>query len=293
MQKVSVVIPVYNGWDHVKQNVNALLTYDRTYLEEIIVVDDCSTTSNPYRFDDTVVKIIRNPENFQFTKSVNRGLKCAVSDIIICLDADSYPVGPFLEQVIAKFTSDPSVGCIGFKTIDENGKETGSHMYEPSAMEFIIGQHLQQKFDKSRKNRKQNILVFACSMSFRKQCLEEINYFDEDTFPNFDCDLDISMRVHRSKWKLVHTNDIEICHTGGSSYKINYKRVILSHKSRWRLLQKHRLIQSPGVVKFFLKCRIRAEILVLKFLAGRKNLGTDYSEKEYGRKILLKEVDSF
>ncbi|MEP6749981.1 MAG: glycosyltransferase [Bacteroidota bacterium] len=291
-EKVSVVIPVYGQWHLLKRNIDALLQFDGNRIEEIIVVNDCSPDQNPYQFND-VVTIIKNEKNLGYTGTVNNGLKRATSRIIVLLDSDAYPLGPFVEKLIGMYAADGKIGCIGFGTVDDNGKDTGNYQLEPSVSELIIGQQLAAKLGFLRFWRSKNKLPYSCAVSFTQECIKGVNYLDGDIFPVLDADNDISMRIHRSKWKLIFTKEIMICHSGGNSYKINYKRVLLFHESRWKLLTKYKLITFPGLTKTLLKTRIGLECFVFKMLILVKRDNDRNTEKMKGREMLLKEVNGY
>jgi GT2 family glycosyltransferase len=290
MEKVSIVIPVYGQWHLAKRNIDALLKYDRKYIAEIIVVDDCSPEKNPYEFDQEVT-VITNKQNKGYAGTVNNGLKRTKSDIIVLLDSDAYPVGPFLRNVLAMYAADSTLGCIGFRTVDDDGLETGSHTYEPSLLGLLAGQQMESRLGLYGKK---NILPYSCSVSFRRECLAEVGYLNEQVFPVLDADLDHSMRIHRSNWKLLFAPEITISHMGGHSYKVNSKRVLLFHESRWRLLREYNLIASPTLARFGIKSRVKLELLIfqfLRFFAKPENHG--YEEKIEGRKKLLQVVGSY
>jgi GT2 family glycosyltransferase len=292
MEKVSVVIPVYGQWHLLKRNIDALLQYDGGQIAEIVVVDDCSPDPNPYAFSNEVVRIIRNTKNLGYTGTVNNGLKEARSRIIVLLDSDAYPLGPFIDKLLSMYEADSTIGCIGFGTLDEQGRDTGNYQYEPSAGELIVGQQLAAKLGFLRFWKNKNKLPYSCAVSFTRQCMEDLNYLDGD-FPVLDADNDISMRIHRSKWKLVFTKAIMICHSGGNSYKINYKRVLLFHESRWKLLKKHHLLQFPRVTKFLLRTRIIMECLVFKILLLWDPGNSRHIEKMQGRKLLMNAIKRY
>jgi GT2 family glycosyltransferase len=291
MDKVSIVIPVYGQWNLAKRNIDALLKYDREFIREILVVDDLSPDSNPYTFDTNFVRVITNERNLGYAGTVNNGLRQANSDVVVLLDSDAYPISPFIKNLLEMYAHDNTIGCIGFGTIDENGIDTGNYQHEPSAAGFILGQHLQAQFGFLRFWRSKNLLPNSCAVSFRKACLEEVGYFDNKLFPVLDADVDISMNIYRSKWKLIFTKKIIICHKGGNSYKINYKRFLLHHDSRWKLLNKHGRIGFPSITKKLLKARVRAEIIVLQLLVKQGKIG--YTEKVKGRQMLLDAIDSY
>lgn len=89
MNKVSIVIPVYN---QLKMTIDCLKDVIKTYgVEiEIIVVDDGSkepiSKIIPKLFPD--IKLITNESNMGFAKTVNRGIRSASHDIICLLNND-------------------------------------------------------------------------------------------------------------------------------------------------------------------------------------------------------------
>ena len=292
MKKVSIVVPVYNQWDLVKRNIDALIKHDRDFIKEIIIVNDQSPELNPYYFDTDLVQIISNEKNLGYTGTVNNGLKRAISEIIVLLDSDAYPIGPFIQKLVHLYSVDNLIGCIGFSTVDDKGNSTGNYQFESSIIELVFGQVFEAKLSIFRSWCKKVKFPNSCAVSFRKQCLDELNYFDEVLFPVLDADVDICMRIYRSSWKLIFTQEIIISHKGGNSYKINYKRVLLHHESRWKLLKKYDKIKLLNLAKLSLKARVKAELLILKILSISKT-SLNLDDKIIGRKKLLKQIDLY
>ncbi|PSO83704.1 MAG: hypothetical protein BRC41_11810, partial [Cyanobacteria bacterium QH_9_48_43] len=90
--KISVVMPVYNGANYIREAVESIL--NQTFTDfEFIVIDDCSTDRSweiltKYANQDQRVKLFKNEENLGVTKSLNKGLKLAQGDYIARQDAD-------------------------------------------------------------------------------------------------------------------------------------------------------------------------------------------------------------
>lgn len=290
MKKISVVMPVYGQWSLAKRNIDSLIHFDSDLISEIIVVDDCSPEVNPFTFDETMVKVIRNPSNLGYTGTVNSGLKIASSEIILLLDSDAYLIMPVVGAIIKMYDQDFELGCVGYRTVDDKGSETGSFCYEPTALGLILGQKLEYKIELLSIFKNRNILPYSCSVSFRKACINEMLYFDEQHFPVLDADLDLSMRIHRSKWKLLFNKNIIVSHSGGNSYKINYKRVLLYYKSRWVLLRKHKLVKYPILTKCLIKMRLKLELYILTIYGLFKHKDKLLMEKKNGRKLIVNEV---
>ncbi len=292
MKGVSIVIPVYGQWNLlVKLNIEKNLHYDGAHIDEVIIVDDCSPERNPYEFPEKV-RIIRNAENRGYTRTLNAGLRAITSEIVIVLDSDAHPVNSYIQRLTGIY-EDNTVGCVGFKTVDEAGNDTGNFDFEPSLIGFVAGQHLHSKFKHLDVFSTKRILPFSCAVSFRKQCLEEMGYFDEKNFPVLDADNDLSMRIHRSSWKLIFSREIEIYHKGGNSIPRNHKRVLIYHRSRWRLLEKYGFIKSRWLAKVLLSARIGTEILALNVQSLLKRDKSAYADKLIGRKILLNEIKGY
>lgn len=280
--RVSVVIPNYNTWDLVERNVSALLQYDGERIAEIIVVDDCSPTPNPVVFPEKV-QVLRNAENLHYTRTVNRGLRAAKGDIVVLLDSDAYPLEPFIQPLVEAYIQQPQLGCVGFKTVDERGRDSGNYMTEPSVWSLVAGQQLHQYLAPYNIFRSKRLLPFSCAVSFRKTCLEAMGYLDE-SFRVLDADNDLSMRIHRSNWLLQYNPAYVICHTGGNSIPRDGKRVQWFYESRWHLMEKHGKIHFPHLAAACIMLRLWVETLLL---ALKKSEGTIQENKCKTRKYLV------
>lgn len=94
MDKISVVIPVYNVERYLKQCVASILNQTYTNLE-IIIVDDkspdkCPEIIDEYAKQDNRVKVIHNQENQGYAKSVNNGIRTATGEYIAIIESDDF-----------------------------------------------------------------------------------------------------------------------------------------------------------------------------------------------------------
>lgn len=93
MNKVSIIIPVYNISEYVDQAVESAC--EQTYQNiEIILVDDGSTDSSPKKCDTWAAKddriIVIHKENGGLSDARNKGLDIASGDYVYFLDGDDY-----------------------------------------------------------------------------------------------------------------------------------------------------------------------------------------------------------
>ncbi len=101
MPKFSVVIPLYNKEEFIKNSLNSVLS--QTFQDfEIIIINDCSTDSSLHivkQFTDNRITIIEHQKNKGLSASRNTGIKIAKSDYIAFLDADDIWKPGFLEKI--------------------------------------------------------------------------------------------------------------------------------------------------------------------------------------------------
>lgn len=92
--KVSIIIPVYNVEQYLKECMDSVLNQTLNDIE-IICVDDCSTDNSlnilkEYTLKDDRIKLIEQPENRGAYVARNSGLKIATGEYIGFVDPDDY-----------------------------------------------------------------------------------------------------------------------------------------------------------------------------------------------------------
>lgn len=92
MEKVSVIIPMYNSSKYIVECVNSVI--NQTYKNlEIILVDDKSndsTLKKVNRIKDKRIKIIKLKKNVGAAEARNKGIEASTGDYICFLDSDDY-----------------------------------------------------------------------------------------------------------------------------------------------------------------------------------------------------------
>ena len=92
MEKVSIVIPVYNASEYLKECIDSVI--NQTYKNlEIILVNDNSTDNSINiinSFRDKRIKVINFNENKGVSIARNRGVEVSTGNLICFLDSDDY-----------------------------------------------------------------------------------------------------------------------------------------------------------------------------------------------------------
>lgn len=94
MPKVSVIVPVYNSEQELRDCLDSLVEQTEKDIE-IIVIDDGSIDNSPeieaeYQKKYPNVKVYRNERNLGQSETRNRGIELAEGDYIAFLDSDDY-----------------------------------------------------------------------------------------------------------------------------------------------------------------------------------------------------------
>lgn len=103
MPKVSVIVPVYNSEQELRDCLDSLVEQTEKDIE-IIVIDDASTDNSPaieaeYQKKYPNVKVYRNERNLGQSETRNRGIELAEGDYIAFLDSDDYVNSGMYEEL--------------------------------------------------------------------------------------------------------------------------------------------------------------------------------------------------
>jgi glycosyltransferase involved in cell wall biosynthesis len=107
----SIIIPLYNKADYIGAAIQSVL--DQTHQNfEILVVDDGSTDNGVSRVKaifDKRIKLIQQA-NSGVSCARNKGIECAIGDIICFLDADDWYLPAYLATIVSISLRYPEIG---------------------------------------------------------------------------------------------------------------------------------------------------------------------------------------
>ncbi len=121
---VSVVMPVYNGENYLNEAIDSIL--NQTYSDfEFIILNDGSTDRTEeiiLSYKDPRIVYVKNPENLQIVRTLNRGIALAKGKYIARMDADDISLPVRFEKQLYFMENNPDVGVCGtwVKTFGEN-----------------------------------------------------------------------------------------------------------------------------------------------------------------------------
>ena len=118
MKRASVIIPLYNSAQYIRQVLDFLTAYHHAYETEIIVVDDGSTdgsVSTVRQYGDAI-RLVELGANRGRSFARNRGIEAAAGRVCIFLDADCVPQDEVFFQRHLAFHDD-QVGALNGQVV--------------------------------------------------------------------------------------------------------------------------------------------------------------------------------
>lgn len=120
MPKISIVMPVYNGEQYLREAIDSVIAQTFTDWEFIIVSeygsnDAATVILNEYAKKDTRIQVIYNTERLRIAESLNVGLRAATGEYIARMDGDDICGEKRLERQLAFMESHPDVDVCGIE----------------------------------------------------------------------------------------------------------------------------------------------------------------------------------
>lgn len=103
MQKIDIVIPVYNAVDYVERCVISLLKHIPEHIHNIILFDDASKPESKARLKKLTadnVLLFHSPVNEGFGKTVNKAVGKATTEFVLVLNSDVEAENDFLNPLM-------------------------------------------------------------------------------------------------------------------------------------------------------------------------------------------------
>ena len=236
-QKISVVIPNYNGRQILEKNLPNVIKNCQDC--QIVVVDDGSTDDSVAYLKKTKgIKLIENPKNRGFAAAVNSGVTSATGDLILLLNSDVSPTKGFLEPLVKHFENNPKLFAVGIADRShERDKVTLRGRGGASLKKgFILHYVLPAKSG-------QTLWVSGGSGLYDKQKFLDLHGFDTLYAPFYWEDVDLSYRARKAGYYCLFEpkSQVDHFHLEGAIKKTKSEKFIqvISYKNQFLFFWKN------------------------------------------------------
>jgi GT2 family glycosyltransferase len=212
---------------------------------EVILVDNGSTDKSleivHQEFkNESRLKIISCNTNKGYAGGNNIGFRNSNGQYVFFLNNDAIVTSNCIKELVCKITSDSSIGIVQCKmlSLDNPGILDCIGGYMDSLGFTYIGKGEEDKGQYTAESIfYADGVAFLISKSIGEQCSVNNDLFDEDYFPIYYDDVDLSWRIRLAGYKIVVDHDAIVFHTRGATTSLHIKSTLLIYSfTRNRLI---------------------------------------------------------
>jgi len=226
---VGCLIPAYNEEETLTATLDSLKKQSRN-LDQIIVVDDCSTDKTGKIAERYGVEVFRTSKNTgSKARAENAALKMVTTDLVLTLDADTVLDKHAVRKIIQPF-SDPKVkAACGFIMNRTSDSTWGKGRF----IEYLFGQSL---FKRAQTALSTPLVLSGCFSIFRTATLLEYGGLPEYTMAE---DMDLTWMMLMNNEKLCFVEDAYAYPLDPESFETYKKQVERWYRAFMQNLKRH------------------------------------------------------
>jgi GT2 family glycosyltransferase len=235
--KVTVIIPNWNGMDHIQGCLESLLKIDYHNVD-VIVVDNNSEDGSPKAIAESFpkVQIMRNSENLGFAEGCNVGIRQAMksgSAYVWLLNNDTLVDRQSLTFLVRAAEKDNSIGMTGSKIYEYDYPNiircAGMTINWFRGETDLIGWH---QLDEGQFNNYSDVEgLEGCSLLISRRVCEEVGLMDKDYFV-YGEEIDWCVRARLRGFRCTFVPESIVFHKGGASSGEAYRPTLSYYSTR-------------------------------------------------------------
>jgi len=261
--QLSVIVLFYYG----ERWINACLaslenqTLCRSCYELILVDNGGTTPSVEKQAGKPNTRVLRFEKNFGFAGGNNRALPHAAAELVLLMNQDVVVHTGCLEVLLTAFHRNPQAGIISANMLMVSRKDEIDQLGAlPGIMGFYKLSRLGYAVYSTRQTKEELVPIDFASgnaLCFRKRILSEVeNYLFDDRLESYAEDLDLSIRLKKTRWKMFVCPQAIVYHYRDEAFAGSPRKMLgkLFHVSSNRLLVYYKnlslkafLLKLPGL----------------------------------------------
>lgn len=232
MQKVTIVIPNYNGK---KLLENCLKTLEnQTYTQfKVLVIDNGSNDGSVSVTSEVLdMEMVSLTENLGFCGAVNLGIQKSKTPYIILLNNDTEVDEQFVEALLNAIQRSKQIFSCGAQMIDFKNHEI---LDNAGDLYTALGWAVARGKGKRCADYEKAVRVFSCCAGaaiYRMDVLQRIGGLDEHHFAYLE-DVDLGYRARIAGYENWYTPEARVYHVGSATTgtRYNEKKVFLAARN--------------------------------------------------------------
>ena len=261
---VSIIIPVYNHYEHTYNCLKSIAELNDKTSFEIIVVDDCSTDKTQELIQDiSGITYKRQTQNGGFIESCNTGAKLSSGRYLMFLNNDTVVHDNWLDALVDIFNNHSDVGLVGSKLIYPNNQlqEAGGIIFS-DASGWNYGRTEEPGKPEFNHVREADYCSGA-SILIKKKLFEKLGCFDQRYKPAYYEDTDLAFAVRQSGKKVYYQPASVITHfegiSSGTDLTQGMKKYQVVNQDKFKHKWAKQLTKQPKAGTHIELCRTHAQ----------------------------------
>ncbi len=257
--QIAVVILNWNGKNFLEKFLPLVVRHSEG-LADVVVVDNASSDNSVsfVRENYPLIRLIQNDENGGFAKGYNDGLKQVEADYYVLLNSDVEVSEGWIEPIIQKMETDPSIGACQpkIRSFEESEKfeyaGASGGFIDAYGYPFCRGRIFDVLETDSGQYEDACEIFWATGacLFVRAELYHSLGGLDEDFFAHME-EIDFCWRLKNSGFKLMVIPESTVYHVGGGSLpKSSPMKTYLNFRNNLFLLVKNLPAKRLGWVLF-------------------------------------------
>lgn len=222
MRPTTLILLTWNGLEYTQAMLSSLRERTRTPYRLICVDNGSSDGTVEYLRTLHDVTVICNGENLGYVRGNNVGLAQAEdgSDVVLLNNDLLLEQADWLDRLRATAHSDPGIGIVGCRLVDQRGRLLHAGTYMP--VDTLWGQQiggLEQDINQFPGVREVEGVVFAC-VYLKRDLIDALGPLDTAFFSYFE-DTDYCLRARAAGFKVVCDGGVTLTHHQNVSTTVN------------------------------------------------------------------------
>ncbi len=236
-QEIDVIVPIYNGYEYLKKLFQDLPNAGMKC--RFILVDDKSPDERVHELEQEFADqhpgtvLLKNPQNYGFVKSVNRGLEVSKNHVALVNTDTELPKG-WLKRLMAPILTDEKVASSTPYTNSGTIFSFPDFCYNNRIYRGKDVETLDSYFQKVKPRYVSTPTGVGFCMGMNRKAIDEIGILDYETFDRgFGEENDWCQRAIKKGYRNVQVENLFVYHKHGGSFQSEEKkRLIEDHMER-------------------------------------------------------------
>jgi len=253
---VVVIIPNWNGQQHLQTCLNALLRQARP-VDEVVLVDNASTDGSCAFVAENYpqVRLLSCEKNLGFAAATNLGIRSTQSDYVATLNNDTEVEPMWLEELVRDMEANPHLGMAASQMLFY--QQRGTINSAGIAVDRVgMAWDRLGGLPEEAGTRAENVFgPCAGAALYRRSMLEQIGLFDEDYFGYLE-DVDLAWRGQATGWSCLYVPSARVYHVHSATAREGspLKNYLLGRNKWWTIFKNypwpHWLAYAPLILGY-------------------------------------------